>query len=586
MVLLDVVVTDSRSQPVPGLRQRDFSVFEDGKPQHVDSFEVHNAASVSPKMDLKPLEMPILAANTFLNVPTPHDNLPLTILLYDLLNTPIDDQPFAHKEIVKFLTNKPAGRFAIFVLTDKLRLLQGFTDDEQTLIRAMNAKQTGQYKSPVYLSQMDEQRDSSVLAADSRAQGMASLMGQMEDSARNYFLTRRVERTMDAFADIARFVNGLPGRKNLIWLSGAFPATILPGSDPAQPFGSPSTMGFDPFVTSVSFASDMRQTADLLTVGQIAVYPVDIRGLSTNPYASADNNDPGAGGAFAKHLRDFQTRLADEHDTMDKIAEDSGGHAFYNSNGLEKAISAANEDGANYYTLSYSPANAKFDGSLRHIRVATNQKGLHLSYRRSYLADDDSVFSERKANVMAGHLDAALRRGAPSIHELAFGVHAVPMGGPAPVTAAQIAQLAQFPAFSSQKKWDSVKMQYYSIDYALLPRQIAFAPLADGTRHAALEFLFAVFDKDGVTMASARSTDNEELTAREYASIRKGTYRVNQLIEVPSSASSLRLVVRDASTGHIGAMELPLPLSRETLPNAGSAEPTQQPTPAQPFAKP
>ena len=586
MVLLDVVVTDGKGQPVLGLPQQDFSILEDGKPQRMDSFEVHNAASASPKMDLKPLEMPTLAANTFLNVPTPHDNLPLTILFYDLLNTPMDDQPFAHKEIVKFLANKPAGRFAIFVLTDKLRLLQGFTDDEQTLIRAMNGKQTGQYKSPVYLSQMDEHQDSSLLAADSRAQGMASLMGQMEDNARNYFLTRRVERTMEAFADIARFVNGLPGRKNLIWLSGAFPATILPGSDPAQPFGSPAGTGFDPFATSISFASDMRQTADLLTVGQIAVYPVDIRGLSTNPFTGADNNDPHAGGAFAARLRDSQVRFSDEHDTMDKIAEDSGGHAFYNTNGLEKAVSTATDDGSNYYTLSYSPTNTKFDGSLRHIRVALAQKGCHLSYRRSYLADDDSVFSERKANVRVGHLDAALRRGAPSIHELAFGVHALPLGWPVPVTPVQIAQLARFPAFASQKKWDSVQMQSYSVDYALLPRQITFTPSVDGTRRATLEFLFAAYDNSGIVMASGRSVDNEELTSREFAGIRKGTYRVNQLLEVPSGAAWLRLVVRESATDHIGAIEIPLPIPRESPPNAGSVQPPQQPPPAKPSATP
>jgi len=562
-VLLDVVVTDGKGTPVPGLRQQDFSVFEDGKPQPIDSFEVHHAASELPKLNLKPLQIPILSTNTFLNVPTPHDNLPLTVLLYDLLNTPIDDAPFAHKEVVKFLTNKPAGRFAIFVLTDKLHLLQGFTDDEQALVRAMNDKKTGPYKSPVYQSQGEEHLGSSVLASDPHAQELAGLMGRLEDNARNFLLTRRVERTMEALADIARFVNGLPGRKNLIWLSGAFPATILPGSDPASSFGGSASSGSDPFGTSVSYSTELRQAADLLTVGQIAVYPVDIRGLMTNPVFAASENDPTAGTSMAQRLREFQERLGDEHDTMDKIAEDSGGHAFYNTNGLEKAIATGMDDGTNYYTLSYSPTNTKFNGGLRRIRVALNQKGRHLSYRRSYLADDDSVFAERKANAPAGHLEAALRRGAPAIHELAFGVHAAPQGWPVAVSQEQIAQLVQFPAFASQKKWDTVQIQRYSVDFAVLGRQIDFAPAGDGARHAMLEFLFAAYDAEGNSMVGQRSLDEETLSSRDFAQIHKGTYRVRQLFEIPSNAAWLRLVVHDARTDRIGAMEIALPLAAE-----------------------
>jgi hypothetical protein len=126
--------------------------------------------------------------------------------------------------------------------------------------------------------------------------------------------------------------------------------------------------------------------------------------------------------------------LAAEHDTMDKIAEDSGGHAIYETNGLERAMATTIEDGTTYYTVSYSPTDLKFDGRLRKIRIALGQKGYRLAYRHSYLADDDNLIAEKKANVSSYHLDAALRHGAPAAHELAFVAHVVPQGEPKPIT--------------------------------------------------------------------------------------------------------------------------------------------------------
>ena len=558
-VLIDVVVTDGKNHPIAGLRQQDFSVLEDGKPQHIVFFEAHTAASDAAY--LKPPELPALPPNTFLNVSTARDNLPLNILLYDVLNTPIDDQPFAHRELVKFLNNKPAGsRFAIFVLSKKLHLLQGFTDDARQLVSAINRKEAGSFSATIYQSQEAAHDASSQLSEsgvlppnDPGAQAMLDRMQHMESIAGNYFLTRRVEQTIGAFVEIAKFVNGLPGRKNLIWLSGSFPAGIFPGSDPTDPFG-----------TSVSYGAELRQAADLLTIGQVAVYPVDIRGLTINPvYGAANSRIYRSPVAFADAHARFGQQLAAEHDTMNKIAEDSGGHAFYDTNGLQKAIATGTDDGANYYTLSYSPTNAKFDGGLRKIRVALGQKGYHLAYRRSYLADDDSIVAEKTADASSAHLSAAMRRGAPPAHELLFEARLVPQGAPANATQEQIRQLTQFPAFVSEKKWETVQMQRYLINCAVLGRQLVFAVTPDGVHHGTLEFVFAAYDADGNTMAGQRSTMEVALSSKDFDKIQKGAYPLQQVLDIPSGAAWLRLGVRDAIGNRVGSMEIPLPLAPE-----------------------
>ena len=106
-VLLDVVVLDRNLHPVTGLSQKNFSILEDGNPQEILSFEAHtNTMEASKLTDAAP-QLPKLAPNTFLNAATPLDSFPLNVLLYDILNTPVDDQPFARAEMVKFLRNRP-----------------------------------------------------------------------------------------------------------------------------------------------------------------------------------------------------------------------------------------------------------------------------------------------------------------------------------------------------------------------------------------------------------------------------------------------------------------------------------------------
>jgi VWFA-related protein len=556
-VLLDVVVTDGKNHPITGLRQEDFLVLEDGEPQKIVFFEPHTSSSDASLAEVS--EAPMLPPNTFVNTSAATDKLPLNVLLYDLVNTAIDDQPFAHNEIVKFLKNRPAGgRFAIFVLTDTLHLVQGFTDDGQQLVAAMNRKEAGPRSTASYQGSVpDASRQLSrtaLFAANDAGQEMLGRLEHMEAFSRNYFLNRRVGQTIAAFQEIAKFLSGLPGRKNLIWLSGSFPANIFPGGDPLDPFGS-----------AVNYGTELRQTADLLTVGQVAVYPVDIRGLTVDPVYNASN--PATYRSPEDFLRahlNFMLEIAAEQATMDQVADDTGGHAFYNTNGLADAIAMSTEDGSNYYTLSYSPSNTKFDGKMRKIRVRLAQKGYHLAYRHSYLADD-SVVEQKRANAPIERLQVALRRGSPLMHELVFEARVTIQGRPRAPNKAEIAQLVLYPAFAGRKKWDGVQIERYLIDYLFPAPGFSLETSPDGKLRGSLEFLFGAYDADDRTMFGARTPDNRTYTPKSIEEIQKGGYRVHQVIEIPSGAASLRLAVRDAVGDRLGSLEIPLPLAPERV---------------------
>jgi len=193
----------------------------------------------------------------------------------------------------------------------------------------------------------------------------------------------------------------------------------------------------------------------------VAVYPVDVRGLVTDPLFSATSNDTlapmsmqgstptepagrGGGGDFpgakrnasaavpiaAMHASADQFGLAQmgEHATMDKLAAETGGRAFYNTNGIAKAIDAANEEGANYYALSYTPSNKNYDGSFRKVKVSLAGKKYHLAYRSGYYAVDPHAMAKPEKDLASSLAMAAMQQGSPQSRQIVFWGKSDPSG--------------------------------------------------------------------------------------------------------------------------------------------------------------
>src|ERR1700722_6124203 len=311
-VIVDVVVTGRDGKPASGLNAADFSVAEDGNPQKILSFDVHDFDPVSNSLPKRPN----LPTNTFMNLPSGPERGPLYVLLLDLLNMEVDDQPAARKQLYEFALSKPLGtRFAVFVLSDGLHLVQGFTEDRNLLASALDPKSPRSHLPRIFL---------------------------YADNFRPFFSVPRV------LIGLARYVGDLPGRKNIIWFSGSFPSSILPtGSSGSEP---------------ESFHQEIKEATDAMARGQISVYPVDshgvvVTGAGTGSQARGIGNsrvmssngmstpDPIAStGLGGGNPSDFA--LNARYMTEDELASATGGHAFHSTNNLVSALSEATEAGS------------------------------------------------------------------------------------------------------------------------------------------------------------------------------------------------------------------------------------------------
>jgi VWFA-related protein len=546
-VIVDVVVTDTSGLPVRGLARDDFSVAEDGKPQRVLSFDVHNFDAAPQVSPLQPTTLP---PNTFVNVPETPERGPLYVILYDMVNMGMDDQGAARKQLLRFISDKPPGvRFAIFVLSDGLRMVQGFTDDPYALFAAMDPKSPRAHVPKVFLY------------GDNFGVGEVNVI-------------------VSAFSQIAHYLNGLPGRKNLIWVTGSLATSILPTANPNT--------------GAVSYGDQLREAINAMARSQVAVYPVDVRGV-VNPHP------PGAGGTDRGAL---MTTIDTEHlnasyATEDDLAISTGGHAFYSSNSLTEELAEATEAGGNYYTLSYAPSNEKYDGQIRNIRVELAKRGYHLAYRRTYFGDPvgDSLDSasrhknslasgaaQRQERKLEDSLFVNLRHGAPMAHQIVFKAHVYPLGAPAKATPEQMANLAQVASGGGKshpaktKSMPAVPVQAYVVEYALPAQQLKAESPGGGGQRFLLELAAEAFDADGQMLVGkvdhARETVSESPwnvgEGSPAASGESAFYRAQQQIAVPLSAASIRIAVKDVSTDRVGTMEVTLPLAPEARTQAAS----------------
>jgi VWFA-related protein len=574
-VVVDIVVTDPKGKPVTTLTQKDFFVFEDKTPQTVHDFEVHTIAS---QPDYVPPKPPQLPPNTFLNLASAPTAGTPTVLLYDVLNTPIGDQMYAHEEMIRFLKHRrPGVQVAIFVLGSKLQMLQGFTDDETQLEAALVRKKgrpsasllvggdLGAASAVASVADTDPGASpNSAIAAQKTepattpsASEISAGLAHLESIDESALLDQRVEITLDALTQIGRFLSGLPGRKNLVWLSASFPSNVLPDA-------TLSASASDHGQSMRNYSAQTKEATDLLNLSHVAVYPIDVRGVRT--FSPAGATPEATLRANLKFFEDEATSRA----TMDTIADDTGGHAFYGTNYIDEAIGDAIADGSTYYSLTYSPTNPNFDGSLRHIKVKLQEAGYTLAYRRTYFADDLHKAAQEAADAPETPLGPALEHGTPLAHQLFIEAHVDIYGDPVAATPQQMHVFARFEALqsASRKKpkdrttpQPPVMMQRYVIEYGLIAKQLDMPVGPNGLHRSSFEFGIVSYDADGNKLNGLDSKIDDTIPAIRFAHLQDTGYRVVQTVAVPVDTTSLRLAVRDVLANRVGSIEVNLPLA-------------------------
>ena len=485
--ILDVLVTDDKGHPVRGLTRSDFTIAEDGHPQPIRSFnEFSKDAPPTPALTLPP--------NTYTNTSSLPANGPVQVFYFDLpcaasypINTDfvtdtVEGQIFirAKKYIADYLRTMPAGtQAAIFVYRCDygLRLLQAFTTDGPRAATAVD--------------------NLVVLSVGKPPSGATS-------------------DPIAAANQIAAYIAGIRGRKNLIWIG-----TPL---DLMRDGGLSWAVGGSP---DMIYVHRLMDTYDTFTREQIAVYPFDPRGVRVG------------------HSLDFNSLRVED------IATETGGAAIYNTNDFKSAVAKIVNDTSHFYTLSYIPPRPSDDGHYHAIKIAVDRPGLHLVYRGGY---NDEHPAPPDAVLKIHMNQASMGLGALPATQLLFDVQIQP-SAPNPSAAARLASA------SSPRRALSIAGKTpvaYDLLYKLSQDQIEFAVTPDGIRSGSLEFDLAAYDPYGKLLAVRSQTLKLPLSPEEYREFTETPFQFYLPIDLPPGPITLRAGVFDTTANKSGTIEIPL----------------------------
>jgi len=339
----------------------------------------------------------------------------------------------------------------------------------------------------------------------------------------DFFTSDRVVNTLASFEAIALHLSGLPGRKSLIWLSGGIPLTIGFDEMP-QAGGTFSTR--DQRIFSVEMDAAVRA----LNNSGVAIYPVDARGLMPPTGFSAASRTP------PRNPPSLARQNANQ-DAMLELASRTGGRAAYNTNDLARAIRRAVDDGRVTYTIGYYPADTAQDGKFRDVKVAVDRPHVDVRFRKGYFAlrpgtqTADARRREMRAAVWSPLDSTAIPIGAR-----------VDFLAEPPETINEFVQL-DLSTLSFRKEDDRWKA---TIDIAYVQKDARGNPKGAG-------------EVDNLAMA---------LTDENYRRLlQQGFVRQHRSPRAPG-ATTLRIVVRDADSGSVGSVTVPL----DKVPTAAPAK--------------
>ena len=539
MVLVDVVVTDKQGKAVNGLHPEDFVVEENGKVQKISTLTTpaENASVAAPQ----------LPPGIYSNRPEYRSpGGPITVMLLDALNTPFTNQGYARRQMLAFVQQqfKPTDRMAVFALTGPLTVLQDLTSDPQVLYAALQRykPQSQEFESSgrpatsaangtpttaSVVTSVDASTpplvDNSPAASLRGGSGSASAaissaqaaLRAFEDAQLAYAQDQRAVMTLSALGSLARILGGLPGRKNLIWVTGELPFSFIPEdrvmteAELGEELPSMETRRVGQHAAGnyaatfrASHAEEIREISARLSAAQVAVYPVDARGLS------------------------ISTEV-DSQETMREMAHETGGRAYVNQNEIRAGVERAFADESAAYSLGYYPENKKYDGKYRSIKVKVKRDGVEIHSRRGYYA-----------------VDPTQTKGYNPQQEVALA-----LGDNASSTLV---------AFSAQVKPPSANSVPNKIGVTyLVDANTLSAEDASGGKHMNVVFYATIYSPAGKIVANTSQKVDQTFDANTYQQIVQKGLMLH--LDVDPQPGQLRLAVQDVRTGLVGTIRTASP---------------------------
>jgi VWFA-related protein len=527
LVLTNVVARDTKTgELVRGLKQSDFSVYENGKQQQIATFDFQSVDMAAP---LNEATVSGLAAGTkgpgnkAVVVARPEDlrNHRLIVMFFDLTTMQPEDLERSVDAARDFLKKKmaPADLVALVSLGDTLKVDQDFTADKDALWNEVGIYNGTQ--------------------GQGFAQGANANSNQVEDTTgytpdESEYNDLNTDRELFALRAISKALEKISEKKSLLYFSGGISRD------------------------GIENQASLRAAINAAVRANLAIYSVDTRGLQAiSPLGDASTGSLRGTGAYnGGALQNNMNQNFATQEVMATLSSDTGGKAFFDSNDFAPAFAQVQRDTSAYYAIGFHSANPARDGKYRKLTIKINRPGIKLEYRPGYYAPSDFQHSGKEDRER--DLDEQLSSDLPAT-DMAVYLDALYF------------------------RLDENRF-YVPVSLIVPGSQIPFVKGGDKDK-ATLDIIGVVIDE--VKRPIGRARETVKLNLDQSLGARQKNIQYNTSFNLPPGKYHLKFVVRENQTGRMGSFEADInlpemkkaPLKMSSIVLASTRQPSKQESP-------
>jgi len=390
LVDVRVVVRDAKGKTIGNLKQEDFQLLDNGKPQVISRFSVERADERPPvaheeagnaEGTNEPTTVPPVVPSRFI------------AYLFDDMHVQFSDLAQARNAaVLQIQVLQPTDRAAIYTTSGQVRL--DFTDDRAALIATLNrivphslsntaltpCPNISYYMADQIVNRNDQQAMQAVTAdAIDCGAVIVSSTGSGSSQAQVYAFARReletgdqeIKISLDALQDVVRHLAAMPGQRVIILVSPGF--------------------------VNINALPTQSEIADRAVHSGVVINTLDPAGVYTNMPDASEQRAPSP--AIAASMLQYRTMEQQaDRDVLADLADATGGFFFHNNNDLKEGFRRLAEPPAFSYLLAFTPQNLKTDGKYHKLKIVLKPPAEGtIQARKGYYAPNGSVDASEQA---------------------------------------------------------------------------------------------------------------------------------------------------------------------------------------------
>src|SRR5436190_3533454 len=517
LVQVDAIVTDNHGKVVTDLKPDEIEIFEDGHKQKINNFSYNLSVTAATETQAK-------APTTDKNAPAAparivhREDIKRTIaIVVDDLGLSFQSIAFVRRALKKFIDEQmqPGDLVAIIRSSGGMGALQSFTTDKRQLAAAIErVKWNGNGRVGVSPFEPIEPP-----TPGSHGQEMDDALTEVNEFRKDVFAVG----TLGAVSYVVRGLKDLPGRKSILLVSEGF--RIYDQDNPTRNYLS---------------AERIQRLVDEAGRASVVIYTMNAMGLEYMGITAADNmtnpRDTMTGAGSADYAVDMMTnrrnQAFDNQQSLDYLAQETGGIAIKNTNDLSNGIRRVLEDQKGYYLIGYRPDEFTFDKrtgkrTFHHLTLKVTRPGkFNIRMRNGFygVTDDEKPAPQTLAQKL--YTAAASPFGASGVH-------------------LQLTSL-----FANDEKAGSFMRSVLHVD----AHDLTFTDEANKMHKCVFDVLSMTFGDNGMVVDQAGRTYTIQLPDELYQRAQRDG--MVYYITVPvkkAGAYQLRMSLRDSATDRIGS---------------------------------